>query len=431
MRPSSILIRTSGVLLLVLGCLLRDPYLLPVRSWALPTILTAGAMVTLWLLAKDKADLPTLVVWAAVLIVPAGFEVHFTLRKCHLLAQGEPAKTLGGHFMVGYARIEDVEPLAEKGLIGGIYVGRQNIASLQRDIARLQALRRANGLPPLIVATDQEGGLVSRLSPLLTRLPPLSTLAELPANQRADVARAYGYFQGSEMAAVGITVDFSPVVDLKGAAVRWDRNSFIARRAISGDPTIVGDVAEAYARGLRGAGILPTLKHFPGLGRVQGDTHHVRVRLSASTSDLEAADWIPFRRLLADGPALLMVGHVILDSVDPLQPASRSRAVIDGLIRQQWGFQGGIITDDLTMPSVFHHDFCQAVTGALDAGADLLLLSYDGDQYYRALDCALESLRQGRLPHFRPVASPPQALKNAAPTAKSTETSARYYVAEL
>ena len=228
MRPSSILLRTSGVLLLASSCLLRDPYLLPVRSWALPAILSAGAAVTLWLLTKSKADLLALLIWAAILIVPAGLEARFELRKCQILTLGDQAKLLGGHFMVGYARIGDVAPLAAKGLIGGIYVGRRNIASLQQDIARLQALRQANGLPPLLVAADQEGGIVSRLSPPLTRLPPLSDLAGLPARQRREAAQAYGHLQGSELAALGVTVDFSPVVDLKGAAVRWDRNSFIA-----------------------------------------------------------------------------------------------------------------------------------------------------------------------------------------------------------
>jgi beta-N-acetylhexosaminidase len=126
-----------------------------------------------------------------------------------------------------------------------------------------------------------------------------------------------------------------------------------------------------------------------------------------------------------------MVGHVIIDSVDPSQTASRSRAVIDGVIRQGWGFQGPIITDDLTMPSFLHHDFCRGVPGALEAGADLLLISYDGDQYYRAFECALAGWRRGAIPHLRPVAARQQGGKIAARAAKSNGISARSHIAVL
>lgn len=403
-----ILFRASGILPLALGCLLRDPYLLTVRAWALPAILTTSAVAILWLVAREKREIVALLIWGAAVILPIGLEARFAVRKCQVLAQSGQAQQLGGHFVIGYSRIEDVAPLAAKGLIGGIYVGRHNAATLKQDIARLQALRQANGLPPLLVAADQEGGIVSGLSPLLPRLPPLATLAGLPADQRAAAAMAYGAFQGNGLASLGVTIDFSPVIDLKGCSLRWDRNSLIAQRAISADPAVVSEIAAAYAQGLRTAGVIPTAKHFPGLGRIHGDTHHIRVRLSASVAALEATDWQPFRRLLAGGPTLLMVGHVILDSVDPSRPASRSRAVIDGLIRRQWGFQGRIITDDLTMPSVFHHEFCQAVVGALDAGVDLLLLSYDSDQYYRAMNCALDGLRAGALAPLHPVSPMPQ-----------------------
>ena len=424
-RLVRVLVRAGGIMPLALGCLLRDPYLLPIRDWALPALLTLGAAVALGLLTRRRPDILALLIWGAVSIVPAGLEAHFALCKRQVLGQADQADVLGPHFMVGYSRFEEVAPLAAKGLIGGIYVGRRNVASAKVDIARLQALRKANGLPPLLVAADQEGGLVSTLSPPLTRLPPLAGLAGLPADQRAAAAETYGRLQGGELAAFGINVNFSPVVDLKGTSPRWDRNSLIARRAIAADPAIVGDIAAAYARGLRTAGIVPTAKHFPGLGRAQGDTHHVRVRLSASTVELEASDWRPFHRLLTDGPAFLMIGHVVLNAVDPHQPASRSRAVIDGLVRRQWGFQGTILTDDLTMPSFFHHDFCQGVVEALDAGADLLLLSYDSDQYYRAFTCALEGLRRGDLTRLRSVAPQPQRGEIAAPIARFSEISAR------
>ncbi|MGE5476681.1 MAG: glycoside hydrolase family 3 N-terminal domain-containing protein [Bacteroidales bacterium] len=392
-----ILLVGIGLLLVVAGANLFDPYLFPIRRWA-PVALPLGEAALLLWLARRRWAVPA-AVWAAALAAVLVADAEFMLRKRAVLAEnGAEAQLLGRHFLVGYTRVEDVAPLAAKGLIGGIFVTRRNSGTkLRRDIAELQDLRRANGLPPLVVAADQEGGIVSHLSPLLPAMPPLADIAALPAAERADAARRYGYVQGRGLASVGVSVNFSPVVDIKRDRLRWDVNSLIAKRAIAADPALVAEVAAAYAEGLRSAGVAPTLKHFPGLGRVQADTHHVRTRLGASVEELEATDWLPFRQVLAGGQAQVMVGHTVVEAVDPDRPASRSRKVVEGLIRQKWGFGGVVLTDDLTMPSVLHHGFCEAVTGALEAGVDLLLITYDGDQYYRAMECGLKALRDGRL----------------------------------
>ena len=338
---------------------------------------------------------------------------------------------MGRHFIVGYARVDEVAPLAAQGLIAGLYVTRRNAATPRRDIALLQELRRANRLPPLLVATDQEGGIVSDLSPPLPAMPPLADLANLSPGDRADAARRYGVVQGRGLASLGVTVDFSPVVDLKRSRLQWDRNSLISQRAIAADPAVVGDIAAAYAAGLASAGVIPTVKHFPGLGRVRADTHHIRTRLDTPVEELEASDWRPFRRVLAGNRAILMVGHVILGAVDPERPASHSPKVIDGIIRRRWGFGGVIVTDDLTMPTVLHHGFCTAVVEALDAGADLLLLSFDGQQYYRAMDCALDALRGGRLDRAVLVRSRGRLEANASRSADLLAPAADRVVEEI
>jgi beta-N-acetylhexosaminidase len=130
----------------------------------------------------------------------------------------ERARTLGQHFVVGYSSFDEVLPLAEKGLIAGVYIARHNIAgrsveALKSEIAALQDRRRIAGLPPLIVAADQEGGIVSHLSPPLTALPSLSTLADLPPNIRAKRAEDFGRTHGRELAALGVNHDFAPVLD--------------------------------------------------------------------------------------------------------------------------------------------------------------------------------------------------------------------------
>jgi beta-N-acetylhexosaminidase len=383
----------AGFLLAILGANLHDPYLLPVRGWALPALLAASGvgLGLLWMLRRHRL---LLLIWLAIPLACLGAEASFQLRKQSVLAADSAlARDLGQHFIVGYSRLDQVETLASKGLIGGIFVTSPNVSNhLGQDIAQLQQRRREAGLPPLIVATDQEGGIVSHLSPPLTALPALAALTGLAPEQRVLAARQAGQIHGRELAALGVTVNFAPVVDLRPTtpAGHWDFHSMIARRAISEDPAMVVQIAQSYAEGLSASGVRPTLKHFPGLGRVPEDTHHFRASLATDRATLEASDWRPFRQLLPSAGAWLMVGHVTVDAVDPDHPASHSRRLIDGVIRHDWGYQGVIVTDDLTMSAVYQHGYCAAVLGALNAGADLLLISFDGEQYYRAMDCALK-----------------------------------------
>ncbi len=346
-------------------------------------------MVVLWLL-PPLATLPAI--------------ASFEFTKCRVLqTSSQLRRELGGHFVVGYSSFDEVAQLAAKGLIGGVYVTGSNVAGkdplqIRTEIAVLQERRRDAGWPPLIVATDQEGGAVSHLSPPLRRLPLLSTVAELPPDLRAAKAEELGRAQGRELASVGVTRNFAPVLDLKPQvrSSRLDINTRIAERAISSDPAVVSEIGRAYVRGLEAAGVGATVKHFPGLGRVEGDTHIVSARLNTSIADLEASDWRPFRDVLAGTSAQLMVGHVNLTAVDAIRPASHSKAVINGILRERWNYDGVIITDDLNMGAVFKH-VCTAAVEALNAGVDLLLVAYDSSQFYRIFACASKAARENRL----------------------------------
>jgi beta-N-acetylhexosaminidase len=159
----------------------------------------------------------------------------------------------------------------------------------------------------------------------------------------------------------------------------------------------VTEIASAYVRGLEATGVGATVKHFPGLGRVRGDTHLVSADLDTPVDELEASDWRPFREVLASSKAELMIGHVGLTAVDPGRPASHSKAVIDGIVRKQWNYQGVIITDDLVMGAVYGRNICTAVVEALNAGVDLLLVAFDSTQFYRIFACAADAAAQNKL----------------------------------
>jgi beta-N-acetylhexosaminidase len=227
------------------------------------------------------------------------------------------------------------------------------------------------------------------MSPPLAALPALSSLLGSGSDASLEErARAYGELQGSGLAALGINLNFGPVVDLQpaGRGPLFDTHTLIDRRAIAADAQLVTRVAAAYGEGLRAQGVMPTLKHFPGLARADADTHHFPARLATPVAVLAQADWQPFRAA-GGADTAIMLGHVLLPELDGQRPASLSPAVVR-LLRRDWGFQGLLITDDLNMGAVYRRGICTASSEALAAGVDLLLLSYDPDQLYRALDCA-------------------------------------------
>jgi beta-N-acetylhexosaminidase len=383
--PFLLSLRGPGNLIVLVSCLVVVACLSKWGYWRRAGF--AGRwLVLLWLLPP-----------VSMLSARASFE---STKQSVMKTESSLAHRLGRHFMVGYSSFDEVARLAEKGLIAGVYVSRGNVARkkpqvIKAEIAALQERRRRAGLPPLIIAADQEGGVVSHLSPPLTRLPPL---AGLSPDARAKKAETFGKIHGRELASLGITLDFAPVLDLKPKVGhnRFD-NTMTSERAISENPAIVSEVALAYVRGLEEAGVGATVKHFPGLGRVRSDTHLVSAALDTPVEELEVSDWLPFRDLLVGTNAELMVGHVSLTAVDPGRAASHSKAVIDGILRKKWNYQGVIIADDLVMGAVYGRHICTAVVEALNAGADLLLVAFDSDQFYRIFACASEAAAQNRL----------------------------------
>lgn len=335
-------------------------------------------------------------------------EVQFELAKRMVWAQApNQLYSLGQHLIIGYRRFDEIKSLVERQGIGGVFITRRNIqgksiAEIQQDIAQLQAIRATQHLPPLWIATDQEGGVVSRLSPPLHHQPPLAEVVDQATTDEDRQRRVwqYGEAQGQALANLGINVNFAPVVDLnKGIVNPADRFSVIYQRAISADQAIVTEVAQEYCSALAAHGVWCTLKHFPGLGRVHTDTHLDSATLDTPVQELAQDDWQPFQQVMRQAEVFTMLGHPILAAVDPLHPASFSAAVVTGILRQQWQHEGIVITDDFSMGAVFNSrdGFKGAVVKALNAGVDLILIAYDTDLYYPAMAALLQAQQADHL----------------------------------
>ena len=277
------------------------------------------------------------------------------------------------------------------GEVGGVILFGANVRSASQVRALTRALRgaaAAGGRPRLLVAVDQEGGTFRRLR----WAPPALPAAQLGRRSEAELERI-GAATGHALKAAGVDVDLAPVADVPRGA-----GSFIAaqERAFDTKPVPAGDKAAAFARGLAGAGVAATAKHFPGLGRAQVSTDVAAVTIRATRAQLDG-DLAPFRRLVADGVPLVMLSNAVYTALGA-EPAFRSPAT-HRLLRREFGFTGATITDALeASASVERRPLAGVAFLAARAGADLLLVTGDERSSARVFTELVAAARAGRLP---------------------------------
>jgi beta-N-acetylhexosaminidase len=270
--------------------------------------------------------------------------------------------------MVGVRNADDARAVVNKYHVGGIFIGSwTDLAIFQGPLADIAG--KAGPLP-LAVSVDEEGGRVSRLRSLIGSSPSARDLA-----QSQSVAQVHDLAadRGKKMRDLGITVDFAPVVDVTDA-----RDGVIGDRSFGGDPNTVTAYAGAYAQGLRDAGVLPVLKHFPGHGHSSGDSHSGAV-VTPPLSDLQSVDLVPYRTLVSAAPVAVMMGHLQVPGLTGDQPASLSRAAVQ-LLRDGIGygappFNGPVFTDDLSAMGAIsdRYGVAEAALRTLQAGTDIAM----------------------------------------------------------
>jgi beta-N-acetylhexosaminidase len=294
-----------------------------------------------------------------------------------VVAAMTPRDRLAQRLMVGIDAADPAKAAAtvRATQVGGIFLPGNATALLTGQALRgVQAMARI----PVAVAVDDEGGRVQRIDDLDGDLPSARTMA---AQNTPQQVLELGRERGTEQAARGITMNLAPVVDLGGQPAR----SVIGDRAFSDDPGWVVSYAGAFAEGERDAGIFTVLKHFPGHGRANGDSHKGRVT-TPPIDDLRASDLRPYAVLLAPGGPLadgrtgVMVGHLDVPGLTAGLPSSLTPAVYE-LLRTEYRFDGLVMTDDLgAMKAITgSFDLPEAVERALVAGADMALWSDGGD----------------------------------------------------
>jgi beta-N-acetylhexosaminidase len=279
----------------------------------------------------------------------------------------------------------------------GVILFAKNVASRAQVTDLIEAIHAASPQPALI-AVDQEGGLVDRF-----RFPEMSLspgAMALGATQDPQATYRAHVLMGRELRDLGVHVDFAPCLDVNVNPA----NPIIGVRSFGEDPQSVAAHGSAALRGLRDGGVAPTAKHFPGHGDTSLDSHLALPTLTHGRERLEQVELLPFRAAVAEKVEAIMTAHVTFPALDPTAglPATLSAPVLTGLLRQDMGYQGVIVTDSLAMRALADRwGFAEATVRSIEAGADLVLALGPFAQQLEALKGLVEAVRQGRLSETR------------------------------
>ena len=297
--------------------------------------------------------------------------------------------------MVGVTGADDARAVVDNQHVGGIMIGSWTDLSMTGQ--PLADIAGSAGPLPLAVSVDEEGGRVSRLAKLIGAQPSPRVLAQ---TMTPDEVRGIAFQRGQAMRNLGVTIDFAPVVDV----TEESDDEVIGDRSFGSDPAQVVAFAGAYAQGLRDAGVLPVLKHFPGHGHASGDSHEGGV-VTPPLDELRTSDLIPYQTLTTEAPVAVMVGHMEVPGLTGDVPASLSAAAY-GLLRSGGyggpGFGGLVYSDDLSSMGAINQRYgvADAVLKALQAGADVALW-VTTDEVPAVLDGLEKALAAGDLSQGR------------------------------
>ncbi|HEY7127974.1 MAG TPA: glycoside hydrolase family 3 N-terminal domain-containing protein [Ktedonobacterales bacterium] len=286
-------------------------------------------------------------------------------------------------------------PASWRAELGRVHVGSvilywYNVQTQSQVQALTESLQAPDIAPniPLLIATDAEGGEVDNLRHIYGYSP---TAASLGESLNPQNAYNWGKLDAEHLKSVGINADLAPVVDVKTVS-----DPSISQRMYSTDPTVVTSMASAFIDGLHSQGMLDTLKHWPGIGWSAVDAHDTLPVSDRSRADLDRLDFAPYKALLSSGKVdMVMSTHVLLTSIDPNMPSSLSPILINGILRQQLGFQGVVITDALYMGALTQkYSMAESAVLAVIAGNDILSSFYNPggvEQVLAALHHAIDT----------------------------------------
>lgn len=300
---------------------------------------------------------------------------------------------LDGTEMNGFAQkmIQDYK-------VGGFILFKDNIKNAQQTLALLNDLKQTNAgnnAIPLWLSVDQEGGRVSRLSSEFTKFPAAKDVA---AADSLSYTNGIGKALGTALKALGFNLDFAPVLDINSNP----KNPVIGDRSYGSTPDKVTAHGLETINGITAEGVAAVVKHFPGHGDTSVDSHYDLPLVHKTLEELEKFELIPFKEAIEQDVDAIMVAHLLMKNLDANHPASISEAIINDLLREKLGYDGVVITDDMTMAGLLNgNKIGEASVAAVKAGTDIILVSHEEKLRIEAIEALRQAVQSGAIPEER------------------------------
>lgn len=306
---------------------------------------------------------------------------------------------IGQLFIVGfegYEVDETVIDLVVNKNIGGVILFSRNISSAEQLVSLNNQLKDIEKKIPLFISVDEEGGLVSRVPEEFVPIPSSSVISTYSNNK--EVAYDTGEIIAEELKLLGFNLDFAPVIDIYSNP----NNTVIGERAFGDNADIVTSLGISLMNGLSENGIIPVVKHFPGHGDTDVDSHYGLPIVTKTKEELDSLEFIPFRQAIQEGVDAVMVSSILLENIDSNKPATMSEKVMTDILREEMGFEGVIITDDMTMGAILeNYDLSEAVIDSINAGADLTLVCHGYENIINSINAVKIAVEENRISEDR------------------------------
>jgi beta-N-acetylhexosaminidase len=292
----------------------------------------------------------------------------------------------------GHQLPAEVASLSREFGLGGVILFSRNVEDALQVADLCHQAARLTPDAPLWVSVDQEGGRVARLKAPFTEWPPMAALGR---SGDARLAEAFGAALAAELRAVGVNLDYAPVLDVHTNP----RNPVIGDRAIASEAAEVARLGAAIVRGLQGGGVAACGKHFPGHGDTSTDSHLELPIVEHPLEDLRNREFVPFRAAIDAEVAAIMTAHVFAPALDEQRPATLSRRIVTGLLREELHYDGVVLSDDLEMQAIARERTVPAAAVlSVEAGCDgLLICSGNYDLQAASAEALVHAVEDGTL----------------------------------
>lgn len=307
---------------------------------------------------------------------------------------------IGQIVMVGledYTLDDNSRKMIENYYVGGFIIFSKNVEDSAQLLSLINSLKETNSKNriPLFISIDEEGGRVSRIPKEIKKLPANRKIGQM---NNKELSYKIGTILAEELNMFGFNMDFAPVLDINSNP----KNPVIGDRAFGAEPDIVSNLGIQTMKGIQSGRVISVIKHFPGHGDTSVDSHVGLPTIDHDLERLKSFELVPFKEAIDNEADAVMVAHILLSKIDSDYPSSLSKTVITNILREDLGFDGVVITDDMTMGAISeNYEIGNAAIKAINAGSDIVLVAHGFENSITVIDSIKAAVENGVIPGER------------------------------